>query len=416
MSKTLQLRRGTTTEHLTFTGSEGEVTIDTTKQTAIVHNGTNAGGKALAREDLSNVSQETISNKGIAKSDLSNLDMDNLENIAKVDLSNVEPGAFIQFELAKNDLISAQSATEEKQGAISLASKEETIKGQDINKAITPKTLKEYINSFFSINSEFKPSLPPKYIEGFIASNFNEDTGHDITISVGSCRDANNSIDILLTTPITKKLDTSWNEGSEVGGLASALSISSETTYHLFIISKESGEVDAGFDTSLTAENLLSDAEGYTYYRRVYSIITDSNANIIPFNAYEICGGGVKTEYMSKVMDISSAAFNYSLARFLSKVSIPEGANMLSDFRSRVMDGSGDAILFTSSSQPDFSVDKISGDNNEFIGQIYSTNNSDFITDFSLKISDSKIGIRNSENNNIGSLYVQTLGYTDIRR
>lgn len=46
-----QLRRGTTAEHATFTGALGEVTVDTTKATAVVHNGSTAGGIPLARED-----------------------------------------------------------------------------------------------------------------------------------------------------------------------------------------------------------------------------------------------------------------------------------------------------------------------------------------------------------------------------
>ena len=35
MAKLLKLRRGTTTQHGSFTGAEGEVTIDTTKDTAV---------------------------------------------------------------------------------------------------------------------------------------------------------------------------------------------------------------------------------------------------------------------------------------------------------------------------------------------------------------------------------------------
>ena len=56
MAKLLKLRRGTTTQHSSFTGAEGEVTIDTTKDTAVVHDGSQAGGRPLAREDMSNVS------------------------------------------------------------------------------------------------------------------------------------------------------------------------------------------------------------------------------------------------------------------------------------------------------------------------------------------------------------------------
>ena len=60
MAKLLKLRRGTTSQHASFTGAEGEVTIDTTKDTAVVHDGAQAGGRPLAREDMTNVSSASI--------------------------------------------------------------------------------------------------------------------------------------------------------------------------------------------------------------------------------------------------------------------------------------------------------------------------------------------------------------------
>ena len=60
MAKLLKLRRGSTTAHASFTGAEGEVTIDTTKDTAVVHDGAQAGGRPLAREDMNNVSSNSI--------------------------------------------------------------------------------------------------------------------------------------------------------------------------------------------------------------------------------------------------------------------------------------------------------------------------------------------------------------------
>jgi hypothetical protein len=45
----LQLRRGTTSEHSAFTGLVGEVTIDTDKDTIVVHDGVTAGGIPLAK-------------------------------------------------------------------------------------------------------------------------------------------------------------------------------------------------------------------------------------------------------------------------------------------------------------------------------------------------------------------------------
>ena len=65
MAKLLKLRRGTTTQHASFTGAEGEVTIDTTKDTAVIHDGQTQAGKPLLREDMSNLPAGTIDNADI---------------------------------------------------------------------------------------------------------------------------------------------------------------------------------------------------------------------------------------------------------------------------------------------------------------------------------------------------------------
>ena len=66
MAKLLKLRRGTTTQHGSFTGAEGEVTVDTTKDTAVVHDGSQAGGRPLLREDLDNLATGAIATAKIA--------------------------------------------------------------------------------------------------------------------------------------------------------------------------------------------------------------------------------------------------------------------------------------------------------------------------------------------------------------
>jgi hypothetical protein len=50
MATALKLRRGTTSAHSTFTGAEGEITVDTTKDTVVVHDGSTVGGFPLAKE------------------------------------------------------------------------------------------------------------------------------------------------------------------------------------------------------------------------------------------------------------------------------------------------------------------------------------------------------------------------------
>lgn len=50
MATQIQLRRGTTVQHSSFTGAIAEVTVDTDKETVVVHDGSTAGGFPLATE------------------------------------------------------------------------------------------------------------------------------------------------------------------------------------------------------------------------------------------------------------------------------------------------------------------------------------------------------------------------------
>ena len=45
----VQFRKGNTTEHAQFTGANAEITVDTQKKTAVVHDGTDVGGFELQR-------------------------------------------------------------------------------------------------------------------------------------------------------------------------------------------------------------------------------------------------------------------------------------------------------------------------------------------------------------------------------
>jgi hypothetical protein len=49
MTKQVQFRKGTTAEHFNFTGALAEITVDTDKNTAVVHDGATPGGFELAK-------------------------------------------------------------------------------------------------------------------------------------------------------------------------------------------------------------------------------------------------------------------------------------------------------------------------------------------------------------------------------
>ena len=65
MPTQVQWRRGTTTQHDSFTGAAGEVTIDTTLDTLRVHDGSTAGGIRIAKYSELNSSFEKIKSKKI---------------------------------------------------------------------------------------------------------------------------------------------------------------------------------------------------------------------------------------------------------------------------------------------------------------------------------------------------------------
>ena len=59
MPSVLQFRRGTTTQNNAFTGALGELTVDVTLDTLVVHDGSTAGGHTL----VSDTATQTLTNK-----------------------------------------------------------------------------------------------------------------------------------------------------------------------------------------------------------------------------------------------------------------------------------------------------------------------------------------------------------------
>ena len=54
MATQVQFRRGTTAEHSGFKGAEGEVTVDTSLKTVVIHDALTNGGFPVLRQDGSN--------------------------------------------------------------------------------------------------------------------------------------------------------------------------------------------------------------------------------------------------------------------------------------------------------------------------------------------------------------------------
>jgi hypothetical protein len=116
------------------------------------------------------------------------------------------------------------------------------------------------------------------------------DTEHDLDISIGTWADSTNTT--LLATTVVNTIEIDEAIGTGNGGFPSGLSLTADTTYHIFIVAKADGsDVRFGFDTSLSAANVRSDwgtVEGvsYTLYKRIWSVLTDGSSNIRNYNRY----------------------------------------------------------------------------------------------------------------------------------
>jgi len=168
--------------------------------------------------------------------------------------------------------------------------------------------------------------LPRGYIDGFILSN-GTDADHDIDVTAGIAKDDPNTTQITKATSFTKQIDANWAEGDDAGGFPSGLTLLADTWYHFFVILKtDETLVDFGFDTSLTAANLLADATAYTAYRRLGSILTDGSLNILPFFQW-----GDDFRWKDRIEDFNGTPPATTIQTLT--LSVPPDVNVMAKFR-----------------------------------------------------------------------------------
>lgn len=176
-------------------------------------------------------------------------------------------------------------------------------------------------------------NLPPLSRDNHTITNSVVDVDHDMIWSASILRDRLNRGDINDSGGV-KQLDAIWAPGTNVGGLASAAFPSlPNTDYHLFTIGKVNGQTERGYDTNLSAANLLTDAgPEYVYFRRVGSVSTDGANHIRPCVQ--------KGHYFHWVTPIRE--FNAGTgAGTLASVSTPLGVNCKVTFNSHMATDSG---------------------------------------------------------------------------
>lgn len=138
-------------------------------------------------------------------------------------------------------------------------------------------------------------ALPSRYIWGLtMGRNPSEPATEfrDIQIQIGACRDFGNTANLVIGTTLTKRFDAAVASGNAAGGYPTAIGARTVSTwYRFFIVGRVNGDIDAGFDTSATATNLLAafdaiDGAGqWTRYRQLGWVrTTAADANeLCPF-------------------------------------------------------------------------------------------------------------------------------------
>jgi hypothetical protein len=188
-------------------------------------------------------------------------------------------------------------ATDTQAGTVELATNAEALTNTDTVRAVTPAGL----------------FLPPGCLYGLTLSNNGSDATNDIDISAGKCRDGSDTVNMVLASVMTKRLDANWGVGTNGGGLDTG-SIAN-ATYHIWLIKRsDTGVVDALFSLSASAPTMPAN---YDYKRRIGSIVRAS-ASIRAF-----IQDGDQFMWKSPVSDVTAA--NPGTSAVTRTLSLPTG-------------------------------------------------------------------------------------------
>ena len=246
------------------------------------------------------------------------------------------------------------------------------------------------------------------HLAGAILSN-GTDTANDIDVSSFSARDEGTDALTFTGSGLTKQIDAVWASGTNAGGLPSALSPASISTwYHFFVISNADGTtVDAGFDTSLTASNLLSDSS-LTLYRRVGSVFVNSGGTIDQFLQ-------IGDWFTWDVIVAEWATSNPGTSRVTETIRTPLGVKMQARLSVDIFDSAGNdrSVLVTDLDGTDTTASATA--RHLHVNASGSDNNSDSASIIVVTNTSSQIGYRMNTSGSQTTVSGRTEGWIDRR-
>jgi len=177
-------------------------------------------------------------------------------------------------------------------------------------------------------------TFPRGHLSGLTLSN-GTDADHDIDIAVGEAKDSGNTTNLSLSAIMTKQIDAAWSSGTNAGGMATGVTLSPDTWYHVYLVELDAGGTDAGFDTSTTAANLVATSGIASAYRRIGSVLTDGSSNILGFTQFEdefifdtqvtnVGGSGLGT---NRVLQTVTTPLGFETRAILGLIGVVSGSN-----------------------------------------------------------------------------------------
>lgn len=162
-------------------------------------------------------------------------------------------------------------------------------------------------------------SVTKSYIQGFIPTSqtFSSSTSATQTVTAGQAADSTNAV-------MLSGGSFSWSvaNGNAINGYQGGTTLPNSSTIHFFVCKGTSG-IASFASTSLTP---TCPTNYNTYYRHIFSEITNSSGVLQAGSADEVAGGSLQYHYTAQLTDLSASAC--SASRTTYAIHVPTGINV----------------------------------------------------------------------------------------
>ena len=248
-------------------------------------------------------------------------------------------------------------------------------------------------------------SIVPNEISGNIPSAIGgTNTTAVVTISPGVVSDST-------TTTLFKGLGYSWAvaNGNAVNGYQGGATLPNSSTIHFFLCDGVNGVTSFA---SLSATSPVCPANYNTYFRRIFSIVTNASGALIPYTAIESEGGSIIAWLTTQTLDVSTTA--QGTTRILYTLNVPQGIKV-SPITRWIDNNNSNSLIITSGDETDVAPSPVGGTTaplSDF--QLGTSGYGPIPTPLLTTNISGQVGVRGSVAST--ALYETTRGFKDFRR